>query len=405
MIYHISTYENSNICYDTSNNTFYIPNEGKIVFDFGITEHKNQIGIRISLGMACNMKCGYCSEKDNRTTYTRHLINAEKYATALVQYIDKHFNKPDTLKITFWGGEPLLYADVMKDIHKELVELLKDRDLEFGLSTNGLLLTGDNFRWLVDNDIHFAVSYDGPGQYIRSENDILAHGTEQFENLKWAMENDKIFSFNPVLHKGNPTLSGYERFMQERFQREYILIGDAPYMRWYNDSCEKFALSPEQIQKDMFERLENIYNMRNMPSSFYTRLNRTMRAKKLVPFPCITTNREKYLSVDLNGDMWGCHNNVGQRTEECGGNLYGGNIYEDTKHIIPYVALTKRRETRCPDCLMRYMCGGSCGLTPERYTEQNCIIAWYSNFPIFAAMVYYATAGEHIFKVRAMEKQ
>ena len=401
MLYHIYTHEGHELSYNTSNNSF---NEGKIIFDFGEPTHKNQIQLRISLGMACNMRCGYCSEKDNRTSFIHPLLNAKKYAKTLIAYIDKHFNTPDTVKITFWGGEPLLYADIAKDIYSELSELLEGREVDWGLSTNGMLLTGDNFRWLVDNNIHFSVSYDGPGQFIRSRDDILARGTEQFENLKWLLENDGVFSFNPVLHQGNPTLAGYESFMQERFQREFIPIGDAPYMRWYSEQNEKFALTDAQMKDDMYERLARFRDERNMPNSFYTRLNRSMRAKRKVPFPCITTGKERYMAVDLNGDIWGCHNNVGQRLEENGGNLYGGNIYADSRNDIPYTILTERRENRCKDCLLRYMCGGTCGLTPIKYVEQNCNIAWHLNFPIFYAMVHYATLGGSISKIQAVKE-
>lgn len=405
MKYIIDTDDGNKYIYDTSNNKFYTNDGGAIIFVSDEKNIKKKIHIRISLGMACNMNCSYCSERQNRTKFIDQVTDAKHFTKSLLDYIDKFFDKPEVIHISFWGGEPLLYADIMQAIHKEMTSLpIEDRELQWSLSTNGKLLKGPVFRWIVDNKIQFSVSYDGPGQKYRDQEDVLSPGSVQLANLhRYLKGGAHALAFNPVLHIGNPSFDKYELFMQERLQFEDIPIGDAPYLRIYDDVSAKYMLSDDQLKNDMSDRINRINTDRTLPHSFYTRLRRSMTADE-VPFPCITTNRENYLAVDLKGNIWGCHNNVGQIMEENGGNLYGGNIYTCNRINIPYVALTKRREIRCPDCLLRYICGGGCGLTPDKYKDYNCAIAWHINFPVFYQIVKFATLGGKLTAVQRIQE-
>ena len=399
MKYIISATNHNNLVYDNDKNKFQFLNGEQIIFNNVKNSSEKKIHIRISLGMSCNMRCSYCSEKQNRTNFSYQYVNTREYVKSLINYIDKYFDTPYKITITFWGGEPLLYFDIMQSIHREMCNQVPDRKLEWGLSTNGKLLKGKIFRWLVDNRIQFSVSYDGPGQRFRDAEDVLQPGSVQLANLRRYLDDEQGgLAFNPVLHKGNPSLNKYEEFMQELLCCDDIPIGDAPYMRIYDDKSAAYALTEDQLQDDMADRLNRINTGKRLPNSFYSRLIRTLEAED-VPFPCITTDKEGYLAVDMKGDIWGCHNNVGQLSEENGGNLYGGNIYMSNHIDMPFIALTERREKRCPECLLRFMCGGSCGLTPSKHTDKNCSIAWYLNFPIFYQIVNFATLGERLTSV------
>lgn len=405
MRYNLIMEDENMMTYDTGSNDFTLADGSPVTFNVEKNSEKKKVHVRISLGMACNMSCSYCSERQNRTRFIEQVINAKEYAAALMSYIDTHFDYPELITVSFWGGEPLLYADIMRDIHRELSAIADGREMRYGLSTNGKLLKGPIFRWLVDNRIQFSISYDGPGQSFRDLDDVLKPGSVQLANLRrYLAGGDRGVAFNPVLHKGNPSLDTYETYMQELLQWDEVPIGDAPYLRIHDDVSAHYALTEEQLQEDMAGRLQRINTGHRLPNSFYIRLFRTLQAKE-VPSPCITQDKEKYLAVDLKGNIWGCHNNVGQYREENGGNLYGGNIYFGNRVDIPYVALTKRRANRCPDCLLRYVCGGTCGLTPSKYEEQNCAIAWYHNFPVFYQMVQMAMLGGKLSAVQKIQEE
>lgn len=405
MRYGLTLEDGSRVTYDTGSNSFTLADGSPVILNVEKKPEKKKVHVRISLGMACNMSCSYCSERQNRTKFIEQAINAKEYVAALVSYIDTHFDHPELIVVSFWGGEPLLYAEIMRGIHREMSAITEGRELQYGLSTNGKLLKGPVFRWLVDNRIQFSVSYDGPGQSFRDPDNVLKPGSVQLANLRrYLADGLPGLAFNPVIHKGNPSFDAYETYMRELLQWEEVPIGDAPYLRIHDDPSAHYALTEEQLREDMAGRLERINTGRRLPNSFYVRLLRTLRAKT-VPFPCITMDKEGYLAVDLQGNIWGCHNNVGQYREENGGNLYGGNIHSGERVDIPYVALTRRRASRCPDCLLLYVCGGSCGLTPVRYEEQNCAIAWHHNFPVFYQMVKIATLGGKLSAVQKTQEE
>ena len=405
MLFEIETAVNEKmvkLIYDNKFNYFMTLDGRKINFSFSNIP-KKYFHVRISLGMACNMRCVYCSEKHNRTELipTPSSFSASQFANSLKKYLRTKCENIPEMSFSFWGGEPLLYFPIIIELKKALSDIFNCS--RFGLSTNGLLLKGPIFDYILDNEIGCGISYDGPGQYMRqSSEDIFKVGTEQWENIRnqLLVKND-IFSFNPVIHKGNPNFSNWEKFMQERLECENIPVGDAPYMRLYDDDHLQFLLSDLELGKDVVDRINRINNDEVMPQAFTKKLLRVLQdtGKEEPSFPCITTNKKNYLAVDLNGNVWGCHNNVGQYKEKTGGNLYGGNIFKN-KHInIPYVTLTTRRNTTCQTCLLRYFCGGGCAVIEDKYADKNCNIAWYSAFPLLYAVVRTITNGGKLISV------
>ena len=65
--------------------------------------------------------------------------------------------------VTFYGGEPLLEFDLLKQavLFAEETGHQTGINPDFQVTTNGTLLTDDRIRFLVDHDIFVTVSLDG----------------------------------------------------------------------------------------------------------------------------------------------------------------------------------------------------------------------------------------------------
>jgi radical SAM protein with 4Fe4S-binding SPASM domain len=67
-------------------------------------------------------------------------------------------NPSDPITIDFFGGEPLMQLPLIKRI---IDATRSDPTISYGLPTNGLLLTRDTANYLIDNNVHISLSFDG----------------------------------------------------------------------------------------------------------------------------------------------------------------------------------------------------------------------------------------------------
>ena len=98
--------------------------------------------IVIKLGGSCNLHCKHC-----------HCLKAEyDYNPDIIKYIKDNSYK----QITFCGGEPTMYFELIKKI----VEAL-NKDYVYKLVTNGTLLTNEMVDFFNIYNFHVGMSYDG----------------------------------------------------------------------------------------------------------------------------------------------------------------------------------------------------------------------------------------------------
>lgn len=100
--------------------------------------------ILIKLGSKCNLKCKYCHQHEIVYDFDENIIN--------------FINKCENLeKITFSGGEPLLF---ISEIDK-IINSLNNKNIKLHFVTNGTLLNNKTVKWINDNNIVVGISFDG----------------------------------------------------------------------------------------------------------------------------------------------------------------------------------------------------------------------------------------------------
>lgn len=105
---------------------------------------KDMLELTIIPSLACNFSCWYCYEKHN-TTESMSKIDIKRIVLA-IQRIAKDHPEINTLKIDFFGGEPLLYfkSVIVPLINAiELDAKLDNLSFKVGFTTNGYLISKD----------------------------------------------------------------------------------------------------------------------------------------------------------------------------------------------------------------------------------------------------------------------
>ena len=152
-------------------------------------------GTLLVLGITerCNLNCAYCCFSGKFVGQRMHgnrTMSFEIAKKAITDFLDqKSTNTNDLYLLSFYGGEPLLEFDLLKNC----VEFAKNRAREsgkqvgFSVTTNGTLLDDAAVDFLVENEFLILISLDGP-QESHDRYRVFPNGKGSFEavaaNLK-----------------------------------------------------------------------------------------------------------------------------------------------------------------------------------------------------------------------------
>ena len=389
MKYNLSVVKQDNttdtLVYDTEENTLFSINQNEYIQypEEAIAKKqckKKGIQIRLSMGKQCNYKCKYCHQ--SKDIYVQKKM--PNLVDELIRATERNING-----IQFWGGEPFLFFDVMKDITKEVREKLSDKDIHIGTCTNGSFLKNKEIQdWIINNDISFTISYDGRGQFLRGEDPLTPEVIEFLHRLK---EKDPEFipHFNPVISKEMHDPLAYSNNLKERVGMD-VYIGEVRPIMIIDEATLSCALDEKYLQ-EYFVHLYKCLSSHQLDNWYTTNLTvkriiENMGKKDECVIPCFV-NKLDTLTVDLEGNVLSCQSfNVGDKDD------YGTDHklqhiteivhYKDRK-FMDLSQLEMYRKSHCKDCLVRTACRGGCPFTPRKYTDINCKYLYWHNLAIF----------------------
>ena len=124
--------------------------------------------VYLLLGPACNMACRHCTQTPVKSAPYRYGDVANSVWGLLDNYVSYVIRGTESRRILFWGGEPLLHWDLLRDVvvryteRYNLLSLPGVPGLVFGLTTNGLLLDDEKVDFFNRYRVRVALSYDAP---------------------------------------------------------------------------------------------------------------------------------------------------------------------------------------------------------------------------------------------------
>ena len=107
-------------------------------------QSRDTLAVTIMPTDSCNFNCFYCFQ-DKKSIHM-----SGDTANALVNFIDSNLSGVKTLKVTWFGGEPLLALNLIQSLSDSLLQLAKRHscDYEAFIITNGYLLTDSSIKIL-----------------------------------------------------------------------------------------------------------------------------------------------------------------------------------------------------------------------------------------------------------------
>ena len=243
--------------------------------------YKNNLSsITLQVTQNCNLRCSYCIYSGSYVNRT-HNNKRMKVETAIkaVDFLHQHSAQSQIITIGFYGGEPLLEFDLIKEVVHYAEKLFLGKTLQFLITTNATLLSVNKARYLYDHKFHVTISLDGP-QYIDNKNRVFAgsnKGTFQviMENLNKINEDNpqalRDVSFNAVIDMNQDPSCTNEFFLHYDLVKEMDVGGN--YVDTSNKK-DKSILEPPQFYTDTYYELFKLYLFQctNIFSSYVPKL-------------------------------------------------------------------------------------------------------------------------------------
>lgn len=164
-------------------------------YRYRVSKERYHLFINPTLG--CNLDCWYCYEDHKSFT---------KMSPEMIDRVMKHLDQKYTsdpfkyLQIGFFGGEPLLYFDVVKELLSKIKQFTDSRQVQLRVhfTTNGVLINESRFLFLKDFHPYFQISLDGnkenhdKSRVPKTKQPTYDKILKNIEYLSWKEEVDHI---------------------------------------------------------------------------------------------------------------------------------------------------------------------------------------------------------------------
>ena len=310
----------------------------------------------------CNLNCSYCFASQGKYHGERALMSFEVGKRAL-DFLVENSGSRRNLEVDFFGGEPLMNWQVVKDLVAYARSIEKDagKNFRFTLTTNGVLLD-DEVTEFCNREMHNVVlSLDGRKEVNdRFRVDVAGNGSYErivpnFQRFV-AKRGDKSYYMRGTYTHYNTDFTNDLFHMADLGFTELSM---EPVVCAPGDPCalteEDFPVLCEQYEilaKDMLRRWRE-----GKPITFYHYM------VDLKHGPCIYKrvtgcgSGTEYMAVTPWGELFPCHQFVGDPKYSLG-NIWDG--VTNTAVQDEFRACNAYSRPDCKDCWARLYCSGGC---------------------------------------------
>ncbi len=310
----------------------------------------------------CNLNCSYCFASQGKYHGDRALMSFEVGKRAL-DFLVENSGSRTNLEVDFFGGEPLMNWDVVKQLvlYARSIEKEKHKNFRFTLTTNGMLIDDDVIDFANKEMSNVVLSLDGRKEiHDRLRVDYAGNGSY-----------DKIVpKFQKLVEKRggkNYYMRGTFTHANPDFTKDVFHMADLGFTELSMEPVvsapgDPAGLTPEDIEivKEQYEILAKDMLRREKegkPITFYHYM------LDLTEGPCIYKrisgcgSGTEYMAVTPWGDLYPCHQFVGEESYKLG-NIYDGVTNEALRDEFKSCNAYARPE--CKDCWAKLYCSGGC---------------------------------------------
>jgi len=310
----------------------------------------------------CNLNCSYCFASQGKYHGDRALMSFEVGKRAL-DFLIENSGKRRNLEVDFFGGEPLMNWDVVKQLveYARSVEKQYNKNFRFTLTTNGMLIDEDVIEFANKEMSNVVLSLDGRKE-INDLKRVDYAGNGSYDKIvpkfKQLVESrgGKGYYMRGTFTHANPD------FTKDVFHMADLGFTELSMEPVVSSADDPAALTPEDLEivKEHYEILAKEMIKRKKEGRGFTFYHYML---DLTEGPCVYKrisgcgSGTEYMAVTPWGDLYPCHQFVGDEAYKLGDIWQGVTndaLREDFRSCNAYA-----RED-CKDCWAKLYCSGGC---------------------------------------------
>ena len=310
----------------------------------------------------CNLNCSYCFASQGKYQGERALMSFEVGKQAF-DFLIAHSGTRRNLEVDFFGGEPLMNLDVVKELvaYARSIEKEHNKNFRFTLTTNGVLLDDETTEFLNREMSNVVLSLDGRREvHDRFRRDYMGRGSydlilPKFQRFVEKREGKSYYMRGTYTHHN----TDFTKDIFHMADLGFTELSMEPVVCAPDDPCalteEDLPILFEQYEilaKEMIKRKKE-----GRPFTFYHYM------LDLKNGPCIYKritgcgSGTEYMSVTPWGELFPCHQFVGDEKYSLG-NVFDGIKRPDVQDEFRSCNAYAREE--CRDCWAKLYCSGGC---------------------------------------------
>ena len=310
----------------------------------------------------CNLNCSYCFASQGRYAGERAVMSFETGKRAL-DFLVENSGTRRNLEVDFFGGEPLMNFDVVKQLvaYARSIEKEKGKNFRFTLTTNGMLIDDDVIDFANRECSNVVLSLDGRKEiHDRFRVDYAGNGSwerivPKFQKMVEARGGKNYYMRGTFTHANPDFLKDIQTMLDLGFNElsmEPVVC--AP------DDPSALTADDLKIVMEQYEQLAELMLQREKegrPFTFYHYMI------DLTGGPCIYKrisgcgSGTEYMAVTPWGDLYPCHQFVGDEKFKLG-DIWNGVSNEAVQSEFRQCNVYAHPE--CADCWAKLYCSGGC---------------------------------------------
>ncbi len=332
------------------------------VNDFNYNQDNIVKALCLHIAHDCNLRCAYCFASQGDFSGDRLLMSSEVGKKAL-DFLVKSSGSRVNLEVDFFGGEPMMNFEVVKELIKygREIELKNNKKFRFTITTNGLLLNDENMNFINENMDNVVLSLDGRKEindYMRP----TLNGEGSYDIIV-----PKFLNFVKLRSNKSYYIRGTFTSKNLDFSKDVLALNKAGFN---TISVEPVVASREKDYALLEQHLDKILSEYEELSKEYIRLKQEGKGFDFFHFmidlnqgPCFIKKivgcgaGVEYLAVTPEGHLYPCHQFVGDEDFKIGDVFEG---VKNNKLINKFKNANIYSKNECKECWAKFYCSGGC---------------------------------------------